>query len=116
MIKKKDLFSKAKRTAFLIIEDDYTELWFIVSHIKDEFPEASRDQLQELTKRIIEELMTDHGVKILDVETELPLPLDSQQGGQMVDDLFSKIKDLPDIGDGFWLGIPSPSPSGTPHR
>ncbi|MCB2378897.1 hypothetical protein LGH70_14945 [Hymenobacter sp. BT635] len=105
-------FTRAKEAALIVVEDDHTELWFIVADIRKEFPEASKNELQELTKRIVEELMANHGVKILDVETEWPLPLDSQQGGRMVDELFSKIKDLPDMGNGFWLGIPDPAPAG----
>jgi|GEM_PF-2535142 len=109
-------FEQAKSNALKIIEDDYTELWFIVCEIRKELPDACRDQIREVTKRIVEELMAAHGVKVLDVETELPLPLDSQQVNQMIDEVFSKIKGLPTIGDGFWLGIPLPRSSGTAYR
>ena len=89
-----------------IIEDDYTELWFLVAELRKAHPAASLAQLNALTQQLVVVLLHEHGMQLFDPFTEQPLMLLPAQAGAMVDDLFCTLNRMPDIGDGIWLGIP----------
>lgn len=92
--------------ALAIIEDDYTELWFLVCEVRAAHPEASLAQMSTLAQQLVVTLLSKHGVRLLDPETEQPVPVSPEQVGAMVDDLFRTLNRLPNIGDGIWLGLP----------
>ena len=93
--------------AKVIIEDDYTELWFLVAELRTAHPAASLAQLSTLAQQLVIALLREHGVQLFDPFTEQPVPLPAERVGAMVDDWFRTLNRMPDIGDGIWLGIPT---------
>ncbi|MBH8557468.1 hypothetical protein [Hymenobacter negativus] len=94
-------------TALSILEDDYTELWFLVAELQKTHPEASLAQLSELAQQLVVTLLREHGVQLLDSVSEQPMLLPIAQVRALVDDWFRTLGRVPDIGDGIWLGKPS---------
>ena len=93
-------------TATVIIEDDYTELWFLVAELRKAHPAATLAQLNTLSQQLVVTLLREHGVQLFDPFTEQPVPLPAEQVGAMVEDLFRTLNRMPNIGDGMWFGIP----------
>ena len=94
-------------TAKVIIEDDYTELWFLVAELQTAHPAASLAQLSTLAQQLVVVLLHEHGVQLFDPFTEQAVPVAPAQLGAMVEDLFRTLNRMPNIGDGIWLGIPT---------
>jgi hypothetical protein len=94
-------------TAKVIIEDDYTELWFLVAELQTAHPAASLAQLSTLAQQLVVVLLHEHGVQLFDPFTEQPVPVAPAQLGAMVEDLFRTLNRMPNIGNGIWLGIPT---------
>ena len=102
-------FETAKETVLYILEDDHTELWFLVADIHKLYPNASLPELQAVTKQVVYELMCEHPIQLLDPATELPLPDSAESVSKQIESLFTRLNQLPNIGDGIWLGIPRSS-------
>ncbi|SFQ83341.1 hypothetical protein [Hymenobacter arizonensis] len=92
--------------AVAILEDDHTELWFLVAELQKAHPGASLAHLNSLAQQLVVTLLREHRVQLFDPFTEQPVPLPAAQVGALVDDLFRTLGRVPDIGDGMWLGIP----------
>ena len=78
----------------------------MVAEVRKAHPEASLAQMSTLMQQLVVILLSEHGVRLLDVDTEQPVPVLPEGVGVMADDLFRTLNRLPDIGDGIWLGIP----------
>ncbi|QIL78359.1 hypothetical protein [Hymenobacter sp. HDW8] len=103
-------FDTAKDVVLRILEDDPTELWFLVAEIHKLYPHASLTELQAVTQHVVLDRMAEHPIHLFDPSTELPLPHCADRVSELIAALFSRLNRLPDMGDGIWLGIAAPSP------
>jgi hypothetical protein len=87
------------------IEDDFTELWVIVSKVQEENPKLNFEEIIEATKEVVRELVIKNNVKVLDENTQEPMNLSLNEILKLVEDKFKTLSKIPNIGDGIWLTI-----------
>lgn len=95
----------AKKHFIEFIEDDYTELWILSEFIYDNLLNPTKNKVLKLVKEIVSELITEKGIWVIDVETELRSVMTRQQIFSHIDLIFEKTKGRPTIGDGIWFSI-----------
>ena len=87
------------------LKDDFTELWVIVNKIYDENPKMNFSEIIKTTLVILDDLITNHHVKLLNEKNLKPYNLDKSQILQEVEKHLKKLNRIPTIGDGIWLTI-----------
>ena len=87
------------------IEDDYTELWIIVSKIQEENYKLDFAGLIEATKEIVRELVLNKNVLVVNTDTQQPMNLDLNEILKLVEDRFRIPGRMPNIGDGIWFTV-----------
>ena len=97
-------FNDIVNSCLLSIKDDYTQLWVISGTVSEKNPTISLSENLQFTKRVVKHLMDNHGVKVIDEETEKPTDMTSTEALKKIDDTYLRINDFPNIGDGLWFG------------
>ena len=87
------------------IEDDYTELWVIVSKVQEENSKLTFEEIIDATKEVIKELVIKNKLKVLDEDNQESMNLSLNEILKLVEDKFRTLGKVPNIGDGIWLTI-----------
>lgn len=91
-------------SCLLSIKDDYTQLWVIAGIVSEKYPTISLSENLEVTKQVVKHLMENHEVKVIDEDTEKPTDMTSSEVLRKIDDTYSRLNNLPNVGDGLWFG------------
>lgn len=87
------------------VEDDFTELWVITTKVQEENPELKFEELIDVTKEVVQELVMKYKVKVLNEDTQESMDLSLNEILKLVQDKFRTLSKIPNIGDGIWFTI-----------